>query len=90
MGVDPAIAEEAMILTAIGMGTAFIVLVLLLVVVSLIGVFNRYVSDDATDSDSKPEEEDAEARDRALAAALAVTALRASRPRTSLTTGEDA
>ena len=44
MGVDPAIAEEAAILTAIGIGTAFVVLLLLLIVILLIGVFNRRIS----------------------------------------------
>ena len=92
MGVDPAIAEEALILTAIGIGTAFVVLVLLLVVILLIGVFNRYMQDDpplSATADSQTDEEEAEARDRALAAALAVTALRASRPQASLSAGED-
>jgi Na+-transporting methylmalonyl-CoA/oxaloacetate decarboxylase gamma subunit len=93
VGVDPAIAEEALILTAIGIGTAFVVLVLLLIVILLIGVFNRYLQDDpplSTASDSQPDEQDPEARDRALAAALAVTAIRASRPQASLSAGEDA
>ena len=81
-------------MTAFGMGTASVVLVLLLIVTLLIGVFNRYVSGDATPSavaedDSRPDEEDDEARDRALAAALAVTALMASRPQASFKTGED-
>ena len=94
MGVDPAIAKEAAILTVIGMGTAFVVLVLLLIVILLIGAFNRYISDDVTppavaESESEPDEQDAEARDRELAAALAVTALIASRPHASFTTGED-
>ncbi len=94
MGVDPAIAEEAAILTAIGIGTAFVVLLLLLIVILLIGVVNRRISGEVApsphlESDPKPYEDDADARDRALAAALAVTALRASQPQTSLTTGED-
>ena len=94
MGVDPAIFEEALILTAIGMGTAFVVLVLLLVVILLIGVFNRYFNGDedqseTLDSDPHSDDEDAEARDRALAAALAVTALIASKPHASFNTGED-
>lgn len=94
MGVDPTIAEEAAILTAIGIGTAFVVLLLLLIVILLIGVFNRRISGEVApsphlESDPQPDEDDADARDRALAAALAVTALRASQPQTSLTTGED-
>ena len=94
MGVGPAIAEEAAILTAIGIGTAFVVLLLLLIVILLIGVFNRRISGEVApsphlESDPQPYEDDADARDRALAAALAVTALRASQPQTSLTTGED-
>ena len=94
MGVDPTIAGEAATLTAIGMGTAFVVLVLLLIVISLIGVFNRRISDDAAPSavvksGSQPTQEDVEARDRALAAVLAVTALMASRPHATFRTGED-
>jgi Na+-transporting methylmalonyl-CoA/oxaloacetate decarboxylase gamma subunit len=94
VGIDPAIAEEALILTAIGMGTAFVVLVLLLVVILLIGVINRYFNNDddqstTVDSDPHTDEEDVEARDRALAAALAVTALIASKPQASFNTGED-
>jgi len=94
LGVDPAIAEEAAILTAIGIGTAFVVLLLLLIVILLIGVFNRRISGEVApsphlESDPQPDEDDADARDRALAAALAVTALRASQPQTPLTTGED-
>jgi len=94
LGVDPAIAEEAAILTAIGIGTAFVVLLLLLIVILLIGVLNRRISGEVVpapqlESDSQPDEDHADVRDRALAAALAVTALRASRPQTSLTTGED-
>ena len=94
MGVDPAIAEEAAILTAIGIGTAFVVLLLLLIVILLIGVINRRISGEVApapqlESGSQPDEDDADARDRALAAALVVTALRASRPQTSLPTGED-
>ena len=93
MGVDPAIAKEAAILTAIGIGTAFVVLLLLLIVILLIGVLNRRISREVApapqlESDSQPDEDHADVRDRALAAALAVTALRASR-QTSLTTGED-
>ena len=94
MGVDPAIAKEAATLTAIGIGTAFVVLLLLLIVILLIGVFNRRISGEVVpspqlESDLQPDEDDADARDRALAAALAVTALRASQPQTSLTTGKD-
>jgi Na+-transporting methylmalonyl-CoA/oxaloacetate decarboxylase gamma subunit len=96
VGVDPAIAEEALILTAIGMGTAFAVLVLLLAVILLIGVINRYFNgneeqSETLDSDPHTDDEDVdeEARDRALAAALAVTALIASKPKASFNTGED-
>ncbi len=94
LGVDPAIVEEAAILTAIGIGTAFVVLLLLLIVILLIGVLNRRISGEVApapqlESGSQPDKDDADARDRALAGALAVTALRASRPQTSLTTGED-
>ena len=81
-------------MTAIGIGTAFVVLLLLLIVILLIGVFNRRISGEVApsphlESDPQPYEDDADARDRALAAALAVTALRASQPQTSLTTGKD-
>ena len=87
MGLDQGVAEEAAILTAIGIGTAFAVLVLLLVVTVLI----RWMSDRVAQRTSEPAEtgpdgpaqQDTEARDRSLAAALAVTALLAARPRSA-------
>ena len=83
MRLDQGIAEEAAILTAIGIGTAFAVLVVLLVMTVLI----RWISvriegrtaEPTDDAPARPTREDAQARNRALAAALAVTALLAAR-----------
>ena len=83
MGLDQGVAEKAAILTAIGIGTAFAVLVVLLVMTLLI----RWISvkmdgrtaEPTDDAPAQPTQEDTQARDRALAAALAVTALLAAR-----------
>ena len=83
MGLDQAVAEEAAILTAIGIGTAFAVLLVLLAMTVLI----RWISLRVAERTAEPTEdgpvqttqEDTEARNRALAAALAVTALLAAR-----------
>ena len=94
MTLDQAIAEEAAILTAIGIGTAFGVLVLLLIATMVIrwssGKFAASGPQPAVDEpEVQTAEEDAEARDRALAAALAVTALLAARSRPSSGAGRD-
>ena len=73
---------DALILTGIGIGTAFSVLVLLLAAVLVIRQVSRLLNRD--EQESAPQEDapavDAEARNRATAAAVAVTALLESRP----------
>ena len=73
---------DALILTGIGIGTSFSVLVLLLVSVLLIRLAARLLNDDEDDSALQEEAsiEDPETRNRATAAAIAVTALLESRP----------
>ena len=77
---------DALILTAIGIGTAFGVLVLLLVTVLLIRLASwcadRYFGDGDT-SDEPTESSDPENRNRARAAAIAVTALIETQPHLS-------
>ena len=73
---------DALILTGIGIGTSFSVLVLLLVSVLIIRLAARLLNREE-DTDALMEEsptEDPEARNRATAAAIAVTALLESRP----------
>ena len=72
MTFDAAIVEEALSLTAIGVSTAFALLIVLSVGVWLVGRFcgPKQVSVESTDASS------AERRDKALAAAIAVSALR--------------
>lgn len=73
---------DALILTGIGIGTSFSVLVLLLVAVLVIRQAARLFNGD--EQESAPQEDvpavDTEARNRATAAAIAVTALLESRP----------
>ena len=77
---------DALILTAIGIGIAFGVLVLLLVTVLLIRLIS-WAIDKYTGGDETPEEPvettDPENRDRARAAAIAVTALIETQPHLS-------
>ena len=77
---------DALILTAIGIGIAFGVLVLLLVTVLLIRLIswaiNKYTGDDET-PEEPVETTDPENRDRARAAAIAVTALIETQPHLS-------
>ena len=77
---------DALILTAIGIGTAFGVLVLLLVTVLLIRLASwcadRYFGDDDS-SDEPTESSNPENRNRARAAAIAVTALIETQPHLS-------
>ena len=77
---------DALILTAIGIGTAFGVLVLLLVTVLLIRLISwaidRYFGGDDT-ADEPADSPDPENRNRARAAAIAVTALIETQPRLS-------
>ena len=83
MGLEPGVAEEAAILTAIGIGTAFAVLLVLLAMTVLIRWISLRVAERTAepteDGPDQPPQEDTEARNRALAAALAVTALLAAR-----------
>ena len=88
MRVDPAIIHEALILTMIGMTTAVIVLISLLFLILLIKISIQYIPGRVVSLDTpKPgpvgEAKDGVTRDRALAAALAVTALTVSRPHAS-------
>ncbi len=72
---------DALILTGIGIGTAFSVLILLLVTVLIIRLVSKLINRDEQDPSSAEETpDDAEARNRATAAAIAVTALIESRP----------
>ncbi len=89
----PAVVEEAWILTAIGIGTAFAVLLILLGLIASIKLFSERLAPrfgwEATSSpDSQAAPPDAESRNRALAAALAVTALLEARPEAPGPTGE--
>ena len=82
---------DALILTAIGIGTAFGVLVLLLVTVLIIRLISwaidKYTGDDETPSQPTEIQIEPEAasenRDRARAAAIAVTALIETQPHLS-------
>ena len=73
---------DALILTGIGIGTSFSVLVLLLVAILVISRVSRLF--DRDEREPAPQEDapavDTEARNRATAAAIAVTALLESRP----------
>lgn len=73
---------DALILTGIGIGTAFSVLVMLLVAVLIIGQVSRLFNKEEPETASLEEErlDDPEAINRATAAAIAVTALLESRP----------
>ena len=77
--IDSAVAEEAAILTGIGIGTAFGLLILLMVAIVLVrlssaGILGRIEIIAA----ARLREAEAESRDKALAAVVAVTALRSS------------
>ena len=83
---------DALILTAIGIGIAFGVLVLLLVTVLLIRLIswaiNKYTGDDEP-PEEPVETTDPENRDRARAAAIAVTALIETQPHLSRRRDQD-
>ena len=79
---------DELVLTAIGIGTAFGVLVLLLVTVLLIRLvswaIDKYTGDNDDETPEEPlESPDPENRDRARAAAIAVTALIETQPHLS-------
>ena len=74
---------DALILTGIGIGASFSVLVLLLASALIIRLVARLINKDdqaAAPLEEERDAEDAEARNRATAAAIAVTALIESRP----------
>jgi Na+-transporting methylmalonyl-CoA/oxaloacetate decarboxylase gamma subunit len=75
---------DALILTGIGIGTSFSVLVLLLIAVLVIKLVSRLFDKEDQEELASQEEDapavDPEARNRATAAAIAVTALLESRP----------
>ena len=88
MNLDTATLNEALILTLIGMTTAVVVLLSLLALILVIKIIIQYLpgnarSLDVEEPDRDFHESDIESRDRALAAALAVTALAISRPHAS-------
>ena len=87
--IDPEIVEEAAILTGIGIGTAFGLLVLLMVVVAVVRLSSGYVLERAsTRAAAKAVQEEAESRNRAQAAVGAVTAIMAARKRTATAGGD--
>ncbi len=77
--IDQQLFQDAAILTGIGMGTAFVLLVVLVVVIVLAGRISATLErrfSIATESGSAASSDDeALARDKALAAVVAVTAL---------------
>ncbi len=77
--IDQQLWQDAAILTGIGMGTAFVLLVVLVIVIVFVGRISptlerrfRNVTESASAASS---EDEALARDKALAAVVAVTAL---------------
>ena len=81
--IDSELAEQAAILTGIGIGTAFGLLVLLIVAIYLIGlIFRRFPETSDATEDTLAAEDD-QFRDKALAAAIAVAALLRKPERTS-------
>ena len=84
---------DALILTGIGIGTSFSVLVLLLVAVLVIKLVSRLLDKDDQEELASQEEDapavDTEARNRATAAAIAVTALLESRPHLRARSSDD-
>ena len=80
--IDQEIVEEAAILTGIGIGTAFGLLVLLVVVVAILRLLSSFILDrSARRTQAKAEREESESRNRAHAAVAAVTAIMAVRRR---------
>ena len=72
--IDQELLKEAAILTGIGMGTAFLLLVALSLIVTVIGRLSvRFIV--AAESRPTTGGEESVARDKALAAVVAVTAL---------------
>ena len=81
--IDSELAEKAAILTGIGIGTAFGLLVLLIITIYLIGLFFRFFPEATDTAEDALAAEDDQFRDKALAAAIAVTALLGKPERTS-------
>ena len=78
--IDQAIVEEAAILTGIGIGTAFGLLVMLMVVVFVVRLSSGYLLERASRRATiRTAHEEAEFRNRAHAAVAAVTAIVAAR-----------
>ena len=74
--IDPDIAREAALLTRIGLGTVFALLVLLMTVTTLVHQLSaRFLGDAAKTTAPQSAEAEAASHDRALAAAVAVSAL---------------
>ena len=74
--IEQAVAEKAAIMTGIGLATAFGILVLLMVLIGLLSLATRrflHVAEPGTESE--PLDGDAEAKNKALAAVVAVAAL---------------
>ena len=72
--IDQELLQDAAILTGIGMGTSFALLVALFLIVTVIGRLSvRFTA--VAESRSATGDEDSVARDKALAAVVAVTAL---------------
>ena len=72
--IDQQLLKDAAILTGIGMGTAFLLLVALSLIVMVIGRLPARFTG-AAESRSTPGDEESTARDKALAAVVAVAAL---------------
>ena len=86
--IDPVILEDASILTIIGIGTAFGLLLLLMVVVAVVRLFSSVILEGAARrARSKADRTEAESRNRAQAAVAAVTAIMATRTDSGVTMG---
>jgi Na+-transporting methylmalonyl-CoA/oxaloacetate decarboxylase gamma subunit len=83
--IDQAIVEEAAILTGIGIGTAFGLLVMLMVVIFIVRLSSGYLLERAA---MRAAREEAESRNRAHAAVAAVTAIVAARARADTAGGD--
>ncbi len=77
INIDQAIVEEGLRLTAIGLGTAFALLLVIGVLISIVGRLATVMSPDtASQEPSESTKPSNTSRDKALAAVVAVTALR--------------
>ena len=77
--IDQQLFQDAAILTGIGMGTAFVLLVVLVVVIVSVGrvsaAWGRRFRNETEPGSAASSDDEALARDKALAAVVAVTAL---------------